>query len=47
MLSKSHNCICYCICHWAHCGIFETGVLLRYTLEGENSVANFIMKSLQ
>ena len=27
---------------WAHCGIFETGVLLMYTLEGVSSVANFI-----
>ena len=25
---------------WAHCGIFENGVLL--TLEGVSSVANFI-----
>ena len=28
--------------HWAHCGIFETGVLLMYTLEVVSSVANFI-----
>ena len=28
--------------HWAHCGIFENGVLLIYTLEGVSSVANFI-----
>ena len=28
--------------HWYHCGIFENGVLLRYTLEGVSSVANFI-----
>ena len=28
--------------HWAHCGIFENGVLLIYTLEGVRSVANFI-----
>ena len=28
--------------HLAHCGIFENGVLLMYTLEGESSVANFI-----
>ena len=28
--------------HWAHCGIFENGVLLMYTLEGVSSVANFI-----
>ena len=28
--------------HWAHCGIFENGVLLLYTLEGVSSVANFI-----
>ena len=28
--------------HWAHCGIFENEVLLMYTLEGVNSVANFI-----
>ena len=27
----------------AHCGIFENGVLLMYTLEGVSSVANFIM----
>ena len=27
---------------WAHCGIFENGVLLMYTLEGVSSVANFI-----
>ena len=29
--------------HWAHCGIFENGVLLIYTLEGVSSVANFII----
>ena len=28
--------------HWAHCGVFENGVLLMYTLEGVSSVANFI-----
>ena len=28
--------------HWAHCGAFENGVLLMYTLEGVSSVANFI-----
>ena len=28
--------------HWAHCDIFENGVLLMYTLEGVSSVANFI-----
>ena len=28
--------------HWAHCGIFESGVLLMYTLEGVSSVAIFI-----
>ena len=28
--------------HWAHCGIFENGVLLMYTLEGVSSFANFI-----
>ena len=28
--------------HWAHCGIFENGVLLMYTLEGVSSVASFI-----
>ena len=28
--------------HWAHCGIFENGVLLIYTLEGVRSVANVI-----
>ena len=27
---------------WAHCGIFENGVLLMYTLEGVSSAANFI-----
>ena len=29
--------------HWAHCCIFENGVLLMYTLEGVSSVANFII----
>ena len=28
--------------HWAHCDIFEDGVLLMYTLEGVSSVANVI-----
>ena len=28
--------------HLAHCGIFENGVLLMYTLEDVSSVANFI-----
>ena len=28
--------------HWAHCGIFENGVLHMHTLEGVSSVANFI-----
>ena len=28
--------------HWTHCGIFENGVLLMYTLERVRSVANFI-----
>ena len=28
--------------HLAHCGIFENGVLIMYTLEGVSSVANFI-----
>ena len=28
--------------HWAHCDIFENGVLLMYTLEAVSSVANFI-----
>ena len=28
--------------HWVHCGIFDNGVLLMYTLEGVSSVANFI-----
>ena len=28
--------------HWTHCGIFENGVLLMYTLEGVSSVANFL-----
>ena len=28
--------------YWAHCGLFENGVLLMYTLEGVSSVANFI-----
>ena len=28
--------------HWAHCGIFENGVLIMYTLEGVSSVANFM-----
>ena len=26
----------------AHCGIFENGVLLMYTLKGVTTVANFI-----
>ena len=26
--------------HWAHCGFFENGVLLMYTLQGVSSVAN-------
>ena len=29
-------------CWKAHCGVFENGVLLMYTLEGESNVANFI-----
>ena len=29
--------------HWAHCGTFENGVLLMYTLEGVSSIAHFIM----
>ena len=28
--------------HWVHCGLFENGVLLMYTLERVSSVANFI-----
>ena len=28
--------------HLAHCGIFENGVLLMYTLEWVSSVSNFI-----
>ena len=28
--------------HWAHCCIFENGVLLMYMLEGIDSVANLI-----
>ena len=28
--------------HWAHCGIFENGVLLMYALEGISGVANLI-----
>ena len=28
--------------HWAHCGIFENGVMLMYKLEGVSSVAHFI-----
>ena len=27
---------------FAHCGIFENGILSMYTLEGVSSVANFI-----
>ena len=27
---------------WAHCGIFENGVLFMYTIEDVSSVANFI-----
>ena len=26
--------------HWAHCGIFENGVLLMYRLAGVSSVSN-------
>ena len=33
--------------HWAHCGIFENGVLLMYTLEGVSSVANFITANIK
>ena len=33
---------CFLWDHWAHCSIFENGVLLMYTLEGVSSVANFI-----
>ena len=28
--------------HWAHCRIFENGVLLMYMKEGVSSVANYI-----
>ena len=28
--------------HWAYYGIFENGVLLRYTLEGVSRVENFM-----
>ena len=28
--------------HWAHCGVFENGVLFMYMLEGISSAANFI-----
>ena len=28
--------------HWVHCGIFENGVLLTYTLESVSSVSNLI-----
>ena len=28
--------------HWAHCGIFENGIMFMYTLEAVISVANFI-----
>ena len=29
--------------NWAYCSIFENGRLLIYTLEGVNSVGNFII----
>ena len=29
--------------HWAHCGFFENGVLLIYTLEDISSVANSLL----
>ena len=34
--------------HWAHCGIFENGVLLMYKLDRVSSVAtlSLLMKSL-
>ena len=32
--------------HWAHCGIFENGVLLMYTLEGISSVAYFTIMQI-
>ena len=30
--------------HWAHCVIFENGVLLVYTLEGVSSVSKGVSK---
>ena len=29
--------------HWAHCGIFENGALLMYTLEGVSSVQTSVL----
>ena len=42
VLYHSADYISFPLGHWAHCGIFENGVLLLYTLEGISSVANFI-----
>ena len=42
VLYHSADYISFLLDHWAHCGIFENGVLLMYTLEGVSSVANFI-----
>ena len=36
------NFISFPLGSWAYYGVFENGVLLMYTLEGVNSVANFI-----
>ena len=40
---RSADYISFLCDHWAHCGIFETGVLLMYTLEDVSNVANFIL----
>ena len=44
----SADYISFPLAHWAHCGIFENGVLLMYSPEGVSGVANFklLMESL-
>ena len=39
---KYFNKVFSALDHWAYYSVFENGVLLMYTLEGVNSVANFI-----
>ena len=42
LLHHSADYISFPLVHWAHCSILTNGVLLMYTLEGVNSVANGI-----